>query len=244
MSVQLVDCQCCGKEFRPRRKGNKYCGIRCRERYWHWRKRGHDSENPKYTKPCRQCGIEIRTNDQRKAFCSARCNVAFQNAKRKTTKTQTRECPVCATEFQPMQKRGVGRTYCSAKCRSKANYERQRPHQSGRHEEWRKKNKWDGNWWGALQRDEFTCQLCERQSFPSQWRTDRSKLVVHHLDGTGERANKNHELENLMTVCQPCHRLFHQGVNLVFIDGRWCVEGAVFAYLALQNIPTIWRDDK
>lgn len=230
-----IECRYCGKMFHPWTRGAKYCGALCRQRYWHEQERGRRVEDPKFERPCRQCGKPLRTNDSRKVFCDATCNVAFQNAKRETTKFQPRQCPVCGEEFRPMQKRGVGRTYCSVACRSKAAYERNRHQKVARHFDWRKRRKWDGNWWKALQRDNFTCQLCGLKTYPSQW-TGKKRLVVHHLDGTGEHREKNHKMDNLRTLCASCHKLFHSSLSLVLVGGQYFVRGKIFEILGLREV--------
>jgi predicted HNH restriction endonuclease len=106
---------------------------------------------------------------------------------------------------------------------------------------YRKKYKMDGNWWQALKRDEFTCQLCQRKVFPSQWSArGKNRMVVHHLDGTGETQSKNHSLENLIVYCEPCHKLFHTKINLVYQNGEYLIKGEIFKLLNLKSIEVIW----
>ena len=62
--------------------------------------------------------------------------------------------------------------------------------------------------------------------------------LYHHLDGTGEHENKNHSLENLMTVCNKCHRLFHAKVNVVFREGKFSVAGEIFDKLGIEKLET------
>lgn len=236
-------CHYCDKVILAKRGGSKYCGATCRQRYWQKQKTGYRAEHPEYKFKCHWCEREVATNDKRKKYCCKTCSFHAQNAKRKTTKQDRRQCPQCGIEFQPMQKRGTGRTYCSLTCRRKLRYQSRKEYLRSRHWEYRKKEKWGGNWYAALQRDDFTCQGCRVRMTPSQWTSTR-RLVVHHLDGTGEHANKNHEMENLMTVCGSCHRKFHTGVNLVFVDGEWCAEGAIFEQLGITSCRAIWRNGK
>ena len=52
----------------------------------------------------------------------------------------------------------------------------------------------------ALERDEYRCTVCG----------SKEDLVVHHKDGRGRRCKKpNHSLDNLETLCRPCHMRHH-----------------------------------
>jgi len=55
-----------------------------------------------------------------------------------------------------------------------------------------------------LERDGFKCQICG----------SNKKLAIHHVDGKGTTvptAERNNNLENLMTVCSLCHIRLHIG---------------------------------
>jgi len=57
-----------------------------------------------------------------------------------------------------------------------------------------------------LERDGFQCRLCGG---------DGSRLVVHHIDGTGaseghRNVNSNDAPENLVTLCDSCHYRIHK----------------------------------
>lgn len=75
----------------------------------------------------------------------------------------------------------------------------------------------DGNREKAIERDGFQCTLCgiTREEHRERYEKD---LNVHHVDGKGfgrKKADRNSELENLLTVCVRCHTLIHKGVNRV-----------------------------
>jgi 5-methylcytosine-specific restriction endonuclease McrA len=63
------------------------------------------------------------------------------------------------------------------------------------------------------------------------------RMEVHHLDGEGEAQSKNHDLDNLMTLCSRCHRQFHQ-IFLVKEDGEWKVQGKMLQMLGIKSIST------
>jgi 5-methylcytosine-specific restriction endonuclease McrA len=54
--------------------------------------------------------------------------------------------------------------------------------------------KFDGNRFKALERDDYTCQICGD--------TEKEKLIVHHK-------NKSNELTELITLCRGCHQTIH-----------------------------------
>ncbi len=171
-------------------------------------------------------------------FCSKECKIKHHNSARPTTKHEMRICPVCGKTFRAMQKSGVGRTYCTPECRNKFYNGRRRIPNKAKDWESRKKNKWDGNWYKALSRDNFTCQICNIKRRPCDPTTKkRFVLEVHHKDGSGETENKNHELDNLITLCNKCHRLFH-GLHLIKIEEEYFIKGDIFNILNITSIKT------
>jgi 5-methylcytosine-specific restriction endonuclease McrA len=225
-------CIRCGKEFFLLNKARKYCSVRCREGQWK-----ENNPTPKDEKSCVNCGAVFISSNRQKRFCSPKCNYSFHNNKRPTTKERERECPHCGKRFVPMQKRGVGRTYCSRSCKQRALYKRNHKSIIARQRTWFRKNKLNGNWERALKRDSYTCRVCGKKIYPSQW-TKSAFLIVHHKDGSGETENKHHDLDNLVTLCAACHREFHTKINLVQINGEYFVRGKIFLLLGLQSVRT------
>jgi len=61
-----------------------------------------------------------------------------------------------------------------------------------------------GNRKAALQRDNYKCTCCGTPD----------DLVVHHIDGNGRGSkNPNNNLENLKTLCRPCHAREHNTLD-------------------------------
>ena len=234
--VEDPKCIECGESFFLSTANRKFCSPLCRERNFHKERQAKRRLTPLFVFPCPVCGKEVATNNARKKYCSPSCNFTVQNAKRETTKQEIRKCRLCEKEFQPNQKRGVGSSFCSKQCKNKHNYTTyaERRHKSRWHQ--RKFVKWGGNWWAALKRDKFTCQICSRRYTPAQWHGPKTSMMVHHLDGSGESEAKNHDLSNLQTVCKACHKLYHQQVHLVFVDGKPYVTGPVFGILGIESV--------
>lgn len=223
----MSTCHYCGREFINTRGTRKYCSKLCCQRAQY-------PDKEIVEKVCKICGGHFCTADNRKIYCSQKCNNDAQNGKRVTTKFEKRQCPWCKKNFYPKQNRGVGRTYCTVKCRRAAEYDRNKFSKAERSKrDWRRE-RMDSNWWTALERDKYTCQLCGLQLYPSQWSSKR-KIIVHHKDGSGEAKKKNHSLDNLMCLCTPCHRHFH-GVHLIVENGEYRVAGKVFDYIDLEQV--------
>jgi 5-methylcytosine-specific restriction endonuclease McrA len=67
-----------------------------------------------------------------------------------------------------------------------------------------------GNRIKVLERDSYTCQVCGAK------KSDGTKIIVHHKDCTGWGKNKNeknNDMNNLITLCQPCHVKIHKPYN-------------------------------
>lgn len=67
---------------------------------------------------------------------------------------------------------------------------------------WERHNKehFNGNKLLVLERDNFTCQICD---YVGKDKYD-TNIAIHHID----RNRNNNELENLITLCDKCHKYF------------------------------------
>ena len=66
----------------------------------------------------------------------------------------------------------------------------------------RERTNFNGNRNKVLKRDKNSCCICGINN--------KSKLVVHHIDGNGRNVkNKNNNMENLITLCRSCHLKIH-----------------------------------
>lgn len=83
---------------------------------------------------------------------------------------------------------------------------------------WRKNCKWQMN---VLERDNFTCVDCG---------TTEGVLLVHHIDESRKTGKLNNNLDNLVTVCRPCHArrhnfvVTHEDVVEMRLAGISCAE--------------------
>lgn len=240
----MAICTYCGREFYAWRSNQEHCSKECYGRHYAEQHPGFSTEYRRKKRilhkfKCRNCDTEYETTNIHRVFCGPSCKVAFHNSARTVTKFELRICPECNKTFRPMQKTGVGRKYCTPKCRNLAMNKKRHVVSKGVHWESQKRCKWNGNWYATLERDSFTCQLCGLKRIPGARTTDRRFILeVHHKDGSGETTGKNHQLSNLTTLCAACHREFHTKINLVQVDGKYFVRGKIFDILGLKNIDT------
>lgn len=62
-----------------------------------------------------------------------------------------------------------------------------------------------GNRDKVLKRDDHACQICGMtdEEHRNKWGVE---ITIDHMDGRGRNStNKNHEMENLWTLCRSCH---------------------------------------
>lgn len=240
----MAICIFCGREFQSWRSNHEYCSKECYGRHYAEQHPGFSTEYRRKKRithklNCRNCGAEYETTNIHKVFCSLACKVAFHNSARPVTKFELRVCPECNKTFHPMQKTGVGRKYCTPKCRNLAMNKRRTSANQSVYWKSMKKCKWNGNWYLALERDHFTCQVCGLKRLPGEKTRDRRFILeVHHKDGSGETGIRNHALDNLLTLCAACHREFHTKINLVQVDGKYYVRGKIFETLGITNVDT------
>jgi predicted nucleic acid-binding Zn ribbon protein len=105
-------CLHCNKEFVKASGVQKYCTREClREAS------NRDRKGPLRSVKCIGCDTEFSTTNASKTYCGSECRWKHLNSLRPTSKTDIRFCVVCSKEFQPMQKTGPGRTWCSEACK-------------------------------------------------------------------------------------------------------------------------------
>ena len=170
----------CGKPFEPTNNRQKYCSDKCSYDF-HAKQHRRDSR-PVLERTCLSCNKLFETTDSRKQYCCNECKIKYCNDKRhRPNKGIEGLCEVCGKPY--VVARNPTKRTCSERCA-------------------RFKCKYDGNRLKALARDNFTCQLCGKSK--------KARLNVHHKDGTGQKEDPNHSLDNLVTLCIPCHQKVHK----------------------------------
>lgn len=104
----------------------------------------------------------------------------------------SKTCLVCGKT-----KRTDKGNYCNRNCWQKDNLDKHRFSSN--------KNRFGGNRDAVLERDNWQCQECGMTNEQHIVIFGRS-ITVDHIDGSGRYSkNKNHEVNNLITLCLKCH---------------------------------------
>ena len=146
---------------------------------------------------CQECGREFEPKDKSPShlkrhppkYCSRECG-------RKWRKNGvTLKCTQCGEKIYRRKSHAAltDRPFCGFRCYGKW----QKTHQKETRTDlrvWRKQRLL------ALDRDGHQCQDCGQ---------DQKRLVVHHLVERAPGKPDNHALDNLLTLCDSCHRRRH-----------------------------------
>lgn len=198
---KLHDCTCeqCGKSFKSPLKSRRFCSHKC----------SSDSIRTIEDIPCKHCGKVFRPQKSTQVFCSIKCR---QEASVDKTKTVTYKCEVCNKEVTTWvsQTKNKEHLFCSVECKNKGNtlfykgknsplYNHDKPLEERLTErkyeeyyEWRKQ---------VYERDNYTCQCCGESK--------GGNLTAHHLDGYNWCEEGRTDVNNGITLCEPCHTEFH-----------------------------------
>lgn len=149
-----------------------------------------------YDKTCAVCGELFVSKVHNKRFCSKKCwRESYKEkiyANRKAWRNRNLE-----------RERKRWQEYAKQKEIENPNWNRERarlfrvrhPHQNAVNHD---REHFDGNKLPVMERDSFTCRVC---GFVGSGYVDH-RLAVHHRDGS----RKNNTMDNLITLCDPCHR--------------------------------------
>ena len=194
LKLKRSKCLYCGKEFEvPAYWPGKYCSQEC----FHLSKRNRD------VRICKNCGKSFEVKKSIKSICcSLDCKYELLSKKRNFQKEYN--CEHCGKTF--MRKRSSKQKYCSLQCK----YDHDKngfDHYFYTTKEWHRTRSL------VLIRDNFTCKSCGSKF--------KSKLHVHHL--IPKVYGGDESLENLITLCNKCHRKIHlemdSNINLKIPSG-------------------------
>lgn len=177
---------------------------------------------------CKSCNKPfILKSRPSKVYCSKKCLNKFKSTLRPKIIRPIKKCLFCSRSFL------VGGThteqrFCSEPCRVTARHQAdparyaaqvkaQNEKRKGYQADYRRKNRkrisaqtrrwlddkvFGGNRIPTLERDSWRCTKCNEGR--------RSRLVVHHIDESGQSETPNNELSNLQTLCRKCHASTHK----------------------------------
>lgn len=204
--TQTWRCRYCGQEFVPKKRSPAHL-ERNPPAYCSWACLGADRRqlaaqhpHPFPVRVCQQCGREFRQTDhpdrQVQKYCSRECRAASQQRR------VTLVCRQCGRVFQRKRYQRDYSTqqgpFCRMACYGRWQHEnlrgqrpanRDRPSRSGA--------AWQEIRPLVLERDGHRCRECGATE----------QLHVHHVRKW--QPGDLHEQDNLVTVCEPCHRRLH-----------------------------------
>ncbi len=185
-------CRFCGNEFQTwKAHDNDFCSYDCT---WQSRIR-------KVKRLCAYCGepFEVKRSED-DVCCSWECRVARSKTEVWPTRTkQLRQCDECGKEFwrKPSQILRRGGKFCTHRCYGLAKRSEFPPPAPGFY---------NSTYWHeiratVLERDGSACKKCGFRG---------RGLHIHHI--MEKRNGGGEELDNLVTLCSPCHRRTHRQV--------------------------------
>ncbi len=188
-----VQCLKCGNGFHvvpARAETAKYCSKEC--------KYADRKAETKLTKTCKRCAKVFQTwRAQDNDFCSYNC--AWKAKEKKIRKN----CAYCHKPFW-IKRTEVETLCCSWECRINRLHSRMGPRSNPRF--------WKIVRTTVLERDGWTCQGCRLVSFNGK------SLHVHHR--IHRKNGGTEELENLITLCDSCHKAEHNKKEKVNVNSN------------------------
>lgn len=202
------NCIICNKQFYPKDKRKLTCSEECYHKL---------KNKDKIEKECEICGkkFHIPKCREKAKFCSPECYHKSRKTGRRTKSNCV--CDYCGNEFykaKSLQEKHQ-HNFCSVKCMGKY-YSENKLFSGENSGTWNggKKTYYGENWLSqrrkARKRDNYTCQRCGITE-----KEYGQELSVHHkipfiMFKDYKEANR---LDNLICVCEPCHRKIHSGEN-------------------------------
>jgi 5-methylcytosine-specific restriction endonuclease McrA len=194
----MQPCLVCGNKIESSNRTTKYCSANCRNKAWKlanrekylelsrdYSKRKYRQDNPiskDFKRDCDMCGEAyiVYASHPLMKFCSRFCS-------RKNYRQENRE---------------------KVNAAKRDSNSRHKDHLSSYNSLYKDQLRFSGNRLRALQRDNFTCQNCGYIG-PQQTDNRSEDVVVHHIDFSGQAKKPNNKIENLQTLCRPCHIRLH-----------------------------------
>lgn len=165
-------CYKCGDKLESKLKLCSECRRKNKEINDAWR------DNAIKNRLCTRCGKPITDSNNKTCKSCSEKSVSSTIRQNKIAQSNgicisCRKNPICSSS----------KIYCQ-KCRDRKHKINMDNHD---------KKTFDGNWFAAKERDNYTCQCCNSVD----------KLEVHHIDSN----RSNNDLSNLITLCHNCHVL-------------------------------------
>ena len=138
-----------------------------------------------YIKECEHCKREFKAYRINKRFCTESCAAKKRNLNKPKLDLPLRRCIVCNQKFKPKKHLHV---ICSHLCRRK--YRDGHINLNLDYREY------------LFEKNNFTCLECGKRT---------NELHIHHIIPL--YLNGKDELDNLMVLCENCHKTKHRGLK-------------------------------
>lgn len=219
-------CNFCGKNIyktpsQIKKYKTHYCNNLCASK----------SRKVRVTKQCDVCGEEITRKPSEfgeNVYCGRSC---YHKSRRSSYTGKTSKvnytCTYCGGVFKQYksQMKGKKYTYCGIECKDKhngdlfrgENHHRWNPELTEEQRIQRRKNQDYIQWRESVyERDDYTCQCCEDNK--------GGNLVAHHILNFSEHEDLMYEITNGITLCDVCHKEFHDNYGYTKNNSKQLVE--------------------
>ena len=185
-------CLCCGVDYTPRKKTNKYCGNDCAKE--------HRKQKSMEQVECKTCGLAFAARkSEKRSFCSLSCSASSNNVLYpKRQPENVCKIELCSSAIS------TNASYCSE---HKATYRQIQKTQ--KINDWLSGDDPGGTKYGLstvirqylLEQADYKCSKC---GFNTPHPDDNKTILeINHINGDGT----DHSKENLEVVCPNCHAL-------------------------------------
>ena len=205
-------CVTCGKEWMAQKKDAKYCSPECKPQ----------CQQKRIIVKCSICGKEKEVNEyrikhQKDFYCSDDCknkgySLKYTGENKKKYKKIKCNCDICNKQFilNECEFKKYNHHYCSKECRYKGmsvfysgenhpSYNHNKPLEERlkdrKYIEYYERRK------NVYEKDNYTCQCCGDNK--------GHNLVAHHILNYSEHEEIRTNINNGITLCKTCHKLFH-----------------------------------
>ncbi len=202
----LIDCSVCGRSFKKRPskiKAHNFCTKECFGK-WH----------NLFDVRCEHCGNESHPRNHRERFCGVQC---FNESRINRLALKCDNCGIEFTrqvsQYKVAKNRNSSHFFCDRKCanmfrrgsnhpkwiedRSLLKNNNKSVRESLEMKEWRR---------AVFLRDDWQCRLCQDRSSVGH----RVTLNAHHIKRLVDYPELGFEIDNGITLCEPCHKLTYQ----------------------------------
>jgi 5-methylcytosine-specific restriction endonuclease McrA len=217
-----IHCDTCGNSIMRKPsdvKKNNFCCKECHDKFMTGKTR---NEKKRICFSCLNCGVKVSVfpsryyrGGQPRKFCTRECSYEYQKKIFVSSAIEV-SCDNCGEKILRTPAHIKQRNYCNYNCMAE-HYSREQLFAGENSPTWGggKKSYYGPNWHEqrrrCREREGYTCKDCgiTEQEYGQE-------LSVHHLipfvmfDDDYESAN---ELDNLVAICEPCHRIRHSGDN-------------------------------